>query len=112
MVETTKTRRGKQGRDTKNVVGKWWGGQKEFEYDYRQYSEIAKATGCSVPAEWQRTKRLYLKVARAVVNEYHPEMPEEEKEQLSQAIVTTDWWEDCIRRAWEERSVKKKKIDD
>ena len=102
-METTKTKtdnrnRGKRHRSELNVVGKWWGGQKEFEYDYRQYSEIAKATGCSVPAEWQRTKRLYLKVARAVVNDCHPQMPDAEKEQLSQSIVTTDWWEDCIRK--------------
>ena len=95
-------------RKTKNADGIWCGGRKDFEYDYRQYSEIAKITRFSVPAEHQRCKRLYLKFARQVVNDIHPQMPEDEKEQLSQSIVHTDWWEDCIRRAYEERCVEKK----
>ena len=95
-------------RKTKNADGIWCGGRKDFEYDYRQYAEIARLTGFSVPAEHQRCKRLYLKFARQVVNDIHPQASEEEREQLSQSIVHTDWWEDCIRRAYEEMCVKKK----
>ena len=87
----------------RNAVGKWWGGKKEYEYDYRKYEDIARHTGVTVSAECQRSKRLYLKFARQVVKEIHPEMPEAEQELLSLTIMKTDWWEDCIRRAWEER---------
>jgi hypothetical protein len=87
----------------RNAVGKWWGGKKEYEYDYRKYEDIAKHTGVTISAECQRCKRLYLKFARQVVKEIHPQMPEDEQEQLSWSIMQTDWWEDCIRRAYEER---------
>lgn len=96
-----------KARTEKNAAGKWWGGKKEYEYDYKTYSDIAKSTGVTTSAECQRMKRLYLKFARQVVNDIHPQMPEEEKELLSRSIVQTDWWEDCIRRAYEERCDKK-----
>jgi len=90
-----------KARREKNAVGKWWGGKKEYEYDYRQYSEIAKLTGVTTSAECQRSKRIYLKLARGVVNDIHPQMPDEQKEQLSRSIVQTDWWEDAVRGAYE-----------
>lgn len=87
----------------RHEVGKWWGGKKDYEYDYRKYEDIARHTGVTVSAECQRCKRLYLKFARKVVKEIHPQMPEDDQELLSWSIMQTDWWEDCIRRAYIER---------
>lgn len=75
---------------------RWWGGKKP-EYEYTLYSDIAAVTGRTISCEAQRCKRIYKKIATAVVKDARPHLSPTEQLAAIMDILNTAWWEDVVR---------------
>lgn len=72
------------------------------QYEYRNYRDISAITGVSVPAEWQRTRSVYRALAKRIVKELEPDWNDEQIKEGAERFAYTDWFEDLIRKAYEE----------
>lgn len=78
------------------------------EYSYREYREISRLTGISVPAEWQRTRSVYRALAKRIISTLEPQLDEETVKARAETIAYTEWFEDLLRAAYEARLKEKR----